>query len=204
MSSGEFKVCPSCNEIIEASLAKCPHCLGSFDGQQVAAISKDAVVVKDGVKARIGLARLNGILLLFFGYGSGSIIVQGNFSHGVSRIMLGLIIVGVILVSGSLFGFLAAFNPASEMLRKLAKCANLMVVGMALFPSLRSITPGGHTQSGFPVSAVVSGFILNALIALPAVLNLRAFWKPAKKEEKVPHALKPNEAVAPAENRQVD
>lgn len=206
MSDNEFKICPFCKETIEASHMNCPHCLGSFEGQQVAVISKADVMAQADVKKRKGLAWLNGFTLLLYGYGSGALIVQGNFSRGISGIMLSVIIVGVILVAGSLFGFLAALNLAGEVTRKLAKYANLMVVGLAVFALLRNFAGSAHSQKGFDSATLAYGFILSALIALPAVLNLRAFWKPVGNGQRTPlvQTRISNEAAAAEEKRRLD
>ncbi|HLX69681.1 MAG TPA: hypothetical protein VKV04_08655 [Verrucomicrobiae bacterium] len=131
-------------------------------------------------KKRTGLAWLNAILLLLYGYGSGADIFLVNSSHGHAGMMFALIVTGTILVAGSLFGFLAALNPAHEMKRRLAKSANLIVLGVALLASLGPILQG---------TTAVSDFIISAFIALPAVLNLRAFWRPpAGKRAEVPRS----------------
>lgn len=131
-------------------------------------------------KKRTGIAWLNAILLLLYGYGSGADIFLANSSRGGAGMMFALIVIGTILVAGSLFGFLAALNPAHEMKRQLAKASNLIVLGLALLASMGPFFQG---------SKAVSDYILYAFIAVPAVLNARAFWKPpARKRVEVPRS----------------
>lgn len=189
MNDDEFKVCPFCNEKIEASVVNCPHCGRSLEaaptseGEMIAQAAsspdRDASESTPVPGKRIGLIRMNGALLLLYGYGLGANMLHGTFSHRGAGILLAIIFVGAILVAGCLFGFLAALNPAHEIKRKLAKCSNLLVIGLALFPLLRDMVGGGtvHARTGSVGQGLVYGFILSALIALPAVFNLRAFWK---------------------------
>lgn len=132
-------------------------------------------------KKRTGLACLNAIFLLVYGYGSGADIVLANSSREGAGSIFALIVIGTILVAGSLFGFLAALNPAHEKKRQLAKSMNLVVLGMVLLASLGPILQG---------SKAVSQYILYAIVAVPAVLNFRAFWRPLeRKRVEVPRSL---------------
>lgn len=122
---------------------------------------------------------MNGIFLVFYAYGSCANIFGSNFSLRSAQFMLAVIFVGTILVAACSFGFLAALNPSHEIKRMLAKCSNLVVVGLALFTLFRFIEGGVvHAQTGSVGSELVYGFVLSGFIALPAIFNLRAFWNP--------------------------
>lgn len=127
-------------------------------------------------KKRTGLAWLNGFLLLFYGYGAGAIVVHGSLWPKALGIMLTVIVTGLILAAPCLFGFLAALNPKHELKRKLAKGSNLMAIGVALLTLLPDIS---RARTGFNGLTLAYGLMLSAFIALPAFLNLRAFWRPA-------------------------
>lgn len=129
--------------------------------------------------ARKGLKWMNGIFLVIYGWAFGANIFDGNISRKNTGYVFAIVLICLALITAFLFGFLAAQKPAHPTRRKLAKWANLLVVALALFTLLRSIITGGttHAQTGYVGSTIVYGFILAAFLSLPAIVNLRAFWK---------------------------
>lgn len=121
---------------------------------------------------RTGLKWMNGILLLLYGYGFGGNVFDENFSRKGIVWMVSMFLLGSALVVSSFCGFLAALNPAGQIRRSLAKWSNMIVLVIPLVILVRAILTGGTVQYGF---------ILSALVGLPAILNLRAFWKPPEK-----------------------
>lgn len=94
---------------------------------------------------------------------------------------LGIALLFSLFIAAFLSAFVAARNPAHERIRKLAKWANLAVLALALVTPLRWASPHtAHSATGYVGPAIVYGFILCAILGLPAFLNIRAFWNPAR------------------------
>jgi|ERR1035437_4932576 hypothetical protein len=126
---------------------------------------------------RTGLKWMNGLFLAFYVNGFAYNIIAPRSTS----MKLGIALLFSLFIAAFLSAFVAARNPAHERIRKLAKWANLAALALALVTPLRWASPHmAHSATGYVGPAIVYGFILCAILGLPAFLNIRAFWNPAR------------------------
>ena len=115
---------------------------------------------------RIGLKWMNGIFLAFWACGFGANIIGGNLYRKDSAYVFKLVLCGIVILSASWFGFLAAKKPDQPSRRNLAKWSNLAVAVFAAIVVL-----------GSAISNDVTGRLSGVIMGLTAAINLRAFFR---------------------------
>jgi hypothetical protein len=204
MNDADFKICPFCQETIRVKAVKCRFCgewlsdsqttsatlpvdtskavnpeiptppalpspTAQTEAQQATPAERSPIpsptATAPAGNERSGLKWMNGILLALWAWGLGANIIGGDLHRKDGAYAFGMVLGGIVFLSASWFGLLAAKKPDQPSRRKRAKWSNLAVAVLASFMVL-----------GYASSNIVYGFILGAIVGLPALINLRAFW----------------------------
>jgi len=122
------------------------------------------------VQTRTGLAWMNGGCLLFYVYCyRDQILYSKTLGSGVIGWFATVTLISV-LIAASVLGFLAARNPKHETRRKLAKWLSVAAAALAILGC--AIASGTSQGAGLNL---IGGVVL----ALPALINVSAYWKPS-------------------------
>ena len=174
MELDEFKSCPKCGEQIRAAAVKCRFC-GAWFEQIIEA------TVAPAVPKRAGLQWMNGIFLVLYAYSFIVNLSAVTTTRQATSPAYMTASVGLLIFLSVLFGLLAAQRPSNETRRQLAKWLNLLVLALAVFTTIHQATSAGAAQGRAATGGQVllHALLVGTILAVPAIINTRAFWRRA-------------------------